>query len=428
MSLVYTTGTAIFVSIQHKKPNFMKKKLLILLSLVIASGSISAQENKPQVKVGGTLYFATFYDSYKSVDNRAGVSYSYPMAPNYDPDGKDLNKTGQFGMSVYQTRFNIGVTNLKLLNADADIYIETDFMGASKEFMQMVRLRHAYANLKWDRDELLLGQTNNVESPEEVTSGVLTAGAASPIAILSRPVMIRYGRTLSDRFKVYGAMSYHVAQAVSGGVETSRNSGLPSFEARIQYASDKLFFGIGGAYMMLRPRISTQEGYKAGSTISSGSATAFFRYLSNGYSFKAQAIYGSNLSHLGMIGGYGKRLDESIDGDYGYTNLTTGTIWGDFETKDHKNFRLGLFGGYMKNFGSEKAIDPSKVFARDATLSYTGRISPRLTYGYKSLLVGIEYSLFWSKWGKEFNDHYKASETYETTYNNRITLLFRYKF
>ena len=405
------------------------KKIIVLSVFLLAVMSLHAQENRSPIKVGGQFYLASYYDSYKSVDNRDGVSYSYPQAPNLDPNGRDLNKVGQFGMSVYQTRLNVEAAGFSLLNANARFYAETDFMGSSSDFVQMIRLRHAYLDLHWQKDEILFGQTNNLNYPSEVTSGVLTAGAGSPIAILHRPIMARYGHKLGGNWKVYTALSYHRVQVGNSGA--SRNSALPSIEGRIQYGNGRVFLGLSGGAKLLRPRLVTDTGYEASAKIGSADMTAFLRWNSNGHTFKAQTAYGGNMSHLGMIGGYVKRADlmpEGTEFDYWYTNLKTMSIWAEFETKSYNNFHWGIFGGYMENLGSVKEVDPSVLYARHANLHYTGRISPRLTWFKDKLLLGVEYSLFWSKWGKTFDEHYLPIESHDMTYNNRVTFLVRYTF
>lgn len=405
-----------------------KNYLLALTAFLLIPAVIFAQENKPQIKVGGVFFLATYYDTYKSVESREGVSYSFPMAPQLDEEGHDINKAGQFGMSVYQTRLHVKASGFKLLNADARLYVETDFLGSKSDALQMIRLRHAYLDLRWEKDELLFGQTNNVESLEEVTSGLLTSGAGSPIALLSRPMMIRYGRKLSDRWKTYAAVSYHRPQ--TGDAEAARNNGFPSVEGRIQYEnSDNLLFGVAGSYKSMRPRLQTESGRRTEERIGSANVTAFLRYrLNNGYQIKFQGIYGSNLSHLGMAGGYGKRFGEEEKEDYGYTNFKGMSAWADFESKSYNDFYFGLFAGYMENLGAEKTVDPSRLFARHADLHLTGRIGPRIAYFKDQIFLGLEYSLFFSRWGEKFNSHYRPTESYDMTYNHRITLLVRYAF
>ena len=413
------------------------KKFVLLSFLLLGTASLNAQDsNIPKVKIGGIFYLMGHYDSYKSVENRDGVSYSYPLAPNIDSDGNDINQAGQFNLSAYATRLNIEAAAFKLLEADARVYVEVDFMGSSSDFLQMIRLRHAYLDLQWEKDELLFGQTNNLEYPSEVVSGVLTAGAGSPIAILSRPTQVRYGRALGNNWKVYAALSYHHVQASDSSdpqtKNANRNSGMPSAEARIQFGStNRFFFGVSGGWKLLRPRLETSGGLEATEKISSASATAFLRWNINGHTFKAQGVYGSNLSHLGMIGGYAKQADlmeEGMDYDYSLTNFLATSVWADFETKAYKHFQLGIFGGYMENLGTGKEIDRTIVCARNANLHYTGRVSPRITWSKEKFLLGLEYSIFWAKWGKTFDEHYLPIESYKTTYNNRVTMLVRYTF
>jgi hypothetical protein len=183
----------------NRKP---MRKLLSLVGFLALTTAASAQENKPQVRVGGTFYLTTYYDTYKSVENRDGVMYSYPMAPLPDDNGNDIRQAGQLGMSVYASRLHARVTGFSLLGAPTEFYVETDFLGSNAAGLQMIRLRHAWLNFYWNGNELLFGQTNNVLMPAEVIAGVLTPGSGSPITPLSRPTMIRYGRELFDHWKI----------------------------------------------------------------------------------------------------------------------------------------------------------------------------------------------------------------------------------
>lgn len=405
----------------------------LLCLLLLSSWQVTAQSsNKPKLKFGGQLYLSTYYDSYKSVESHDGISYSFPMAPDFDPNGSDLNKSGHLGMSAHQTRLNFTASDFKLLDADARVYIETDFMGSKSDYIGTLQVRHAYLDLRWEKNELLFGQTINVQQLDEVTSGLLTTGSGAPIAIQVRPAMIRYGRDLGKSWKTYTAVSYHKTKTRHPenpeAEKANRYSSLPSVEARIQYGSvDKVFFGISGGYKVLRPRTITDKGFKASKKIRSGSASAFLRWNINGHTFKTQTFYGSDMSHLGMIGGYGKKLDDNSD-DYGYTNFRTVTSWGDFETKPYNNFRFGIFGGYLENLGTGKAVDPNMLYTWIGELHSTGRLSPRITHTKDNLMLGFEYSYFWAKWGMLFDEKYVATKSYKTTMNNRALFVVRYTF
>jgi hypothetical protein len=412
----------------------MKKFLLSTLFFVSAAAAVQAQENKPQVKVGGLFFLLAHHDTYKSVDNREGLSYSFPMAPSLDEKGNDLNQVGQFTMSAYATRLYVDATRFKLLDADARVYAEIDFMGSGDSYLQMIRMRHAYLDLRWRRSELLFGQTSNLEMPDETLGGTLTTGVGSPIAILERPAMIRYGLSLGKRWKLYAAASYRRPSVLdptnSESIQAARNSGFPSAEARIQYSSPTVFAGIAGGFKSVMPRTKTADGLKTNERFHSYSATAFLRLTFNGYRIKLQTVAGTDLTHLGLIGGYGKLSypEGQEKAHYDYTGFLTGSAWLDFETKSYNGFQAGIFGGYMENFGAQESIDSRVMAARAADLNLTGRVAPRFTYSVNNLLFGIEHSLYFSRWGKTFNSRYQPSSSYDPTYNHRTTLLVRYTF
>jgi hypothetical protein len=178
------------------------------------------------------------------------------------------------------------------------------------------------------------------------------------------------------------------------------------------------------------PRLQTTSGRKANERIGSTHATAFLRYrtLDGTTSLKIQAVYGSDLTRLGMPGGYGKLAYETEKDHYDYTNFKGRAGWLDFETRLNDSFRFGLFAGYLENLGTEKSVDPKVLFARDADLHLTGRASPRFTWQKDNLLIGVEYSFFFARWGKLFNSHYQPVQSYDLTCNHRGMLLVRYAF
>jgi hypothetical protein len=411
-----------------------RKKLIVTCAFLLTAGSLAAQDNKPQIRVGGLFFLHTQYDTYKSIDSQEGISYSYPLAPNLDAKGNDLNRMGQFSASVFATRLHVEASRFELLDAGARFYIETDFLGAGSSLPQIMRLRHAYLDLRWERDELLFGQTNNLEMPEEVGGGVLTSGAGSPITVLERPTMVRYGRSLGDRWKAYVAAAYHRSPMTNPthaeSAAAARNNGFPSAEARLQYASETLYAGIAGGFKSVMPRTVTADGLKTGKRFTSYSATAFMRLNIKGYRIRLQAIAGTDLTHLGLIGGYGKLLYPAAGEtqDYGYTGLLSGSAWLDFETRSFNGFQAGIYAGYMENFGAEKSVDAGMLYARHADLTRTGRIAPRFTCTLNNLLLGVEYSLYFARWGKTFDERYRPISSFEETRNHRITLLVRYAF
>jgi hypothetical protein len=131
-----------------------------------------------------------------------------------------------------------------------------------------------------------------------------------------------------------------------------------------------------------------------------------------------------------LIGGYGKLLypaaGETLD--YRYTGLLSGSAWLDFETKSWGGFQAGVYAGYMENFGAEKPVDPDMLYARSADLTRTGRIAPRFTHTLNNLLLGVEYSLYFARWGETFDERYRPVTSFGETRNSRITLLVRYAF
>ncbi|MCD8186885.1 MAG: hypothetical protein LUD68_10765 [Rikenellaceae bacterium] len=128
-------------------------RTFIFLVIYLGALSLTAQPGRPEIKVGGTFFLYGFSDSYRSVESRDGLYSFYPLAPRPDPNGKDLHRAGQFGMSVYATRLHVELTEFTVLDAQARLHIEIDFMGTGNDVLQLLRLRHAYLYLQGDRQE-----------------------------------------------------------------------------------------------------------------------------------------------------------------------------------------------------------------------------------------------------------------------------------
>jgi hypothetical protein len=147
---------------------------------------------------------------------------------------------------------------------------------------------------------------------------------------------------------------------------------------------------------------------------------------------KAQFNYGTNLTNLTFIGGYGIKAGSTdpVTGEYEYTNLKSLTSWVDLETKFIK-YNVGAFCGYSENLGAEDDIDVADkltFYNRSADISSIFRIAPRFFVKNNNLVYGFEWGLNGAVYATAYDSKRKATKTDDLVFNNRILVLVKYNF
>lgn len=413
-------------------------------SLTISRDSITEskkiRKHKTIYKFGGMVDARVMYNSYKSHALRDEVVYFYPLAPSYDPAGVDINREGELKFSLFSSRLNFGVSNFKVFNADANAYIEGDFLGSTDNYLQLFRLRHAYINFTWRTNKLLIGQTNNLNFTDEVNASTVDLAGGLPYNTLNRGAQVKYEHLFSKYIKLRFAAEIYQQHKSVGPSDAQYKAMIPAMNLQMVFGENKVGSVLGGftvGAQFLKPRSVDNLGYKIDKIVPSYSVNAFLKFYASGYKFQLWGIYGGNLTPLTMLGGYGKVADQSVDGNYDFANVRTLSTWFDFETPIFRKFQAGFFVGYQRNMGSSKALDLTRGengdylygYYRDCNLQWFGRLSPRLYYhALEKLSFGIEYSCNVASWASKVDNHFKAVDKYNNTINNRVVLAARYTF
>ena len=390
-------------------------------------GQEEPKSEKITFKFGGRIDFFLLSDTYESKETCNGAQYFFPLAPLYNDKGENLNYVNRLRASVVPSRLNATVNVPELLRARGKGYVEIDFMGLSEATLGMIRLRHAFFSLEWQKTELLFGQTSHLAMVDEIAPNVVRSGGGNPIHPLSRPIQVQFHGKPSEN------ITLSVAAALFSG-ETGRAQSyalLPDLHLRFTAGdpADGFFGGVVGGYKLLKPRISTADGSRAEETTGSFDAAAFARYsFGRGYSLTAYGIRGGNLSPFDMLGGYASLHEDADRQDYRYANVGSYSAWLDFETRRFSGWSMGIFGGIQQYTGSSKDISVYGSNIRYYGIEGFWHISPRVWYTYRKLSFGLEYLLSSAKWARTFDDRYKATDSYSPTYNNRVVLLARFAF
>lgn len=415
----------------------MKKPILFAILCLALSISVIAQdvEEKPVVNLTGYAVYNMFFDTYKSVDSRDGEVYLYPKKAAYDKYGEDINKKFQTEMLSINSRINITGSGVSAFGGKAKGVIEGDFLGTSQDYTRLFRLRHAYVQLNWTKSELLLGQYWHPMFVTACYPGVFSFGAGVPFNILNRSPQIRFTVSPSPSLDLMAALLVHGDFKSVGPAEAQRNSGIPDMQFQIRFKKDKFFGGLTAGYKYLTPRLITSDTVKTNKSVGSFNVQLFGKFTTQKVTAKLMGIYGQNLSHFTMIGGYGASQDPAVVDDYGYTNLNTMSVWSEIHTNGQKVV-FGIFGGYSANLGSyDKYYKIGTTgYTRNDDIAYIYRISPRVEFKSGKVSFIAEYMLAGAAYVANANDpndftaKHRPIDVDKPTINNRVTFGAKYNF
>ncbi len=407
-------------------------KLILSAYLGLIAFNVAAQEQvKPkfEVKPYGFVAYDIYLDTYKSNDTRDGELYFYPSKPQFDKNGRDVNSKSMLEMTSLTSRLGAKILGPDFFGAKTSALLEMDFFGTKQDYVQMLRLRHAMVNLRWEKSELLVGNYWHPLILTEMIPGVVAYGGAAPFHSLNRSGQIRYTYHFSPVFRLTGAAVIHGYHRSKGPYDAQRYSGKPDIQLQLSVGDRKVFMtGCTAGYKWLTPRLITDSLYKTSETIGSYDLHAFVMFKPSSTSIKFETVYGQNLSFLSMIGGYGMKTgSNNTEGDYQYTNLKTISIWGDIQ-HEIGMWTIGLFAGYQKLLGADDDYTTIKDYNLNDDLSYLVRVSPRIIYKADAFSFAFEYIYTAAVYGEAWDSNYKVTKSMDAVSNSRFLVRVNYSF
>lgn len=397
---------------------------MLIPSLLIAQPS---EESVIKIDLSGYVQHAMFLDSYESTDTRDGTMLLYPNQALFDTLGNDLNENKQFQMVAIQSRPRFKITGTKLGGASVSGLIEMDFFGTSQDYIQMIRLRHAYLKIHWDKASVLIGQYWHPMFSPSCAPSTIEHGAGVPFHPLNRSPQVRFTfepvKNLNFLISLHSA-GYHKSK---GPADAARNSGIPEAQFNTEYNSEIITIGATAGYKILQPRTITEQGVKTSKTIGSYNLEAYAKLNIKSFSIKVQGLLGENLTNYVMLGGYGAAQDPEVVDDYNYANLTTYSFWTDLAYTKGK-LSAGLFLAQTGNLGSETEYFALSGYTRAANIKSLYRISPRLSLNFKPLRFSLEYGLTAAEYAAETDANGRITAVEDMVMNHRILLVSRFTF
>lgn len=403
----------------------MKKYILLLLCLITVSGSF-AQMKDFNFKFYGQIRTDLYYNSRANQESVDGLFYMYPKDKVRDEDGNDLNSTPNSNFYTLYSRLGVDVAGPKLGTAKTSAKIEADFRGTGNSF-SVVRLRHAYLNLDWNKSALLLGQTWH-PLYGEVAPQILNLSMGAPFQPFSRAPQIRY-RYKNKNFQLTGAavwQSQYLSQGPAGkSQEYIKKSCVPEIYIGADYKKGGLLAGAGIEMLSLKPRTESAEGYKVDERITTLSYEAHVKYTNKNWFIGAKSVLGSNLTQASGLGGFGIKSINERTGEQKYTPIRFSSSW--LNAVYGQKWKPGIFVGYAKNLGTSDALESEKLYGTGTNLDQLVTAGAELTYNVPHWKFGLEYTLSSAWYGSLNKSNGKIKDTHAVC-NNRIVAVAMFMF
>lgn len=403
--------------------------MITVLSLPVVLHAQDAEKKALKVELHGFVNYEMTYDTRMMVAAREGNVMLFPTNESLDINGNDINAKGNFNFMSINSRLQAKVTGPDAFGAKTSAVIEGDFFGTGNSFTGLVRLRHAFVKFDWGKTQVVAGHTWHPMFVVECFPGVVGFGGSIPFHVLSRAPQLRVNHKVGDlRLSLIALTQRDFSSRGPNGVSSEyvRNSGVPEVDAQLLYSKDDFLIGATAGYKTMQPRLATTTGVKTDATIGSYQANAFVKYKFKPLTVSVQYITGQNMANFFMIGGYGATaITQDGAAVETYTNTTSSSVWADMQTNG-KKVKAGLFVGYLKNSGADKAILADNMYGFGNNIASAYRIAPRLVFTSGRVDVGLEVFYDGVEYGKN-DEKFNVIDT-KTVNGTRFLAGVKYKF
>lgn len=396
------------------------KRIFVIVSLLtsITVNNSLAQKSGWNYHFSGFVDPQLFFDTRKVVSGREGQMLFYPAPQLLDADGNDLNAIPSLNMLAITTRLGLRINAPDLGETHVSGYVEGDFTGSTESGINMLRLRHAYLEMKRNKSSLLLGQYWHPLVVHELMPGTRPLNMGVPFHPYSRYVQARYTYT-SDSWLFAAVAAFQLDNASDGPAGKSslylRNSCYPELNLQMRYLWKSGQIGLMVQEEIIKPRDYatdpvTLARYKTGTLLPSTSFSLFFGQKIGNYKLNFQALYGDNLYEQALLGGYVEMPFDTVTHSHSYEALGCFTTWADFRRSNGK-WRPGIFGGYGYNVDFGKNLkNGSVVYGRGFDIYYLWRVQPQIGFyptDWLNFFAEIEYTA--ARYGEKLSN---SSEFY----------------
>ena len=419
----------------------MKKiTLTLLVALFAISGMAQVKIGKDfSLKIYGQVRTDIFYNSRDNVQSVDGLFYSYPKDEQLDPNGNDINGSSSSNMYAVYSRMGFDFAGPMLGKAKTSAKIEFDFRGNGNDNLSALRLRHAYFNLDWGKNKLLVGQTSHPFFGE-VSPQILNLNTGSPFQPFGRAPQIRYrhnsgalqlqaAAVWQSQFKSHGPSADDgTGKGNARNQYPHKNANVPELALGLDYKANGWIVGAGIDLLSIAPRTKAtgEDGsiYKVDERLTTVSYEAHVKYQKDKLFLAAKSVLGSNFTHTSMLGGYGIKSENTKTGEREYTPFRNSSNW--INIVYGKKWKPGIFVGYIKNLGTADEMISSTVYGTGTNIDELWTGTFELTYNVPHWKIGAEYNYTSALYGTTQKDG-KVKDTHAVG-NNRLVLSATYSF
>ena len=370
----------------------MKIKNVVLQALAFGLLPMGASAQK-QVSIDwyGFVAAQSFRNTHASQAKAEGFLYLFPL----DKDVADANgnMNDNSNGSEFGTMARVGFT-LKgpdILGVSTRAKAEIEFSGhKSGEILY----RHAFMAFDWeDGGTLIIGQTWHPMN--DLFPNTVGIAIGAPFNPLNRSPQLR-GEGFLDKqqnIKLTVASIFQSMNTSTGPngntYNYSRNSSVPLIYGGLDFKLGNLKLGAGVEYQDIVPYVDAADNNKK-YHLTGFTGMVQAQYAKDKLSIKAKGLLGQNMSHLGICSGYGQVADPDNTGSRKYAPLTALSTWA--QVLYGGDLKFGLFGGYMKNYGASKDLDPKEIYAiGGGKIDSMWRLTPSVTYTVGNVVFGCEF-------------------------------------
>lgn len=411
----------------------MRRLGLIVLLIVFSTIRLFAKDGV-NIDMYGFVHNQMFLDDRKSLQAAQGLYNVIPLDIKEDVEGNDLNQQMDLTFLSITSRIGMNLSGPEFLGASATGKIEADF-SASSGTTPLFMLRQANFVLNWDKFRWLIGQTWHPMSGEIIPE-VIGISMGSPFNPFNRSPQLRVDYYLFDKKQLTLTAAYlYQGQYASYGPEGRNNkyqraAVTPASYLGVSFQTGGFKVGIGAEVQTLVPRTTAFTGtpneVKVDESIITLSGMIQASYVKDKLSLKTKTVWGEDMSHLGICSGYGVDAihQDLVTRDYHPLTAVSSWVMGTYG----KEWKVGLFGGYMSNLGSTtNYISESMMYVYGGThIDKMYRVSPSISYNVANLQFAVEYERTSVAYGT-MKGHGNVVDSHWVT-NNRLLFSTSYNF
>lgn len=349
--------------------------LLSLVGMAQNADSTATKKDSHAITVYGFARSEMYVNSRENYEAKGGLICLYPKPIELDDYGFDKNAKVNAAFLAITSR--IGLKYQYTLNdLKLGAHIEGDFCGTAT-YIDIIRLRHAYASVAYKNHTLLVGQTWHPYY-DGIFPNVLTLNGGTPTGIINRSPQIRYEWAATPHFKLTAAF-------VTEGVKYIR----PEAILGLTGTTNSWKYGVMGEYRYrdVEHTFTSEKGQTVQNMpLHSFSGTAYTEFKQDKWLFNARVMGGQNLSHLIILGGCGLVSEdvENLQATYANLDQVATYVCASYGSK----WRVNVFAGYLKTLGSD--AECTAFYGTGTNVSDLIKTAASVEFNYKGLGIGLE--------------------------------------